>query len=1191
MVDLATPKTSSHHIPVQELSIQWLSFGRIQKYTDITKQEMLDTPLDDLVQRIMEVYKASRSDNGGKAGQFEHLKDFSFESTHGYTLQVHGRSGKVATVLARELEDGGVSQKKLPKKTSSEFLLFFFRQMPRREIVAVSSGTAWEAIRPCVNYRVPVAIAGRILDPRKISEITRRCLLGNDIKETIHNPSGRELCKISNIYYLVESFKCRVKIDCSLMGLSFFKDTPPEMRIRSGLLRVMKRIALPHYPSLLAHFSEHIHAHGRPAETSTYNNKGELEVFDRDFEFLHFLTPVPSSRDTLNQRAVVRIFHAYQNNCRQEFSFRHKFLQDFLDSDSYEIQFRKGARFHPLPYRPESMEELIGLFFRTDEAFVSSEEALQEAFTGAVFRYQRRDGTKVSDPIIEFVEGEVRDEDGNSYFKIRNMWYKLAVDFHSLLQDDYRSLLRQILIRPGEEGQLPKPWRGNKLQGQLSEAVLRKKFGISKGLRTFMSALKEAQVCFVDEKGNVKHSELVGEILRVEVIQKHRAAINQKLLSQKQLPSTANIKKLFKEDASAIVDALKKKRSVLKESKVKGGFKYVINPFPYPLKSNPLLKGKYDAFAAYLQELHEIYALGVEDEEAYNRAYLAPPYGAEKGYLVFDQICPHNIEPCDVIYFTNEKVYLYHVKETLGQHTRDACSQVLNAAKEIRSALSTQHEDHFLRLMWKKGTGQLKDKKNKKPSPWEAQLKKQLESVGEEAFYSIFRDRSVVFVYAFLDHGQRSIHEEARTKSCLSSADLGLSEKSKTYQKLKELQFLDGSGRLTGKFCASSKERFTKADTEFSAELYDQMRGYSPVSNSTLAKIELLDTAREIRALGFEFKICQIQRPRGDRPCENTPPDQPESDSSDEDSDAASEVSYSSDVAPQQPRAIPDVIPNGPVGFYNVGNSCYINAVLQALFNIPDLRDQINGLDLDDEPSYMTALKQLFQTAGPPAEESLQNFRTLVFEDEDTPLVGKAAQQDAQEFLNFILDRLNWRPLTLSNRYEYEEEIYNSQTEESTHHFSVPIDGEDSFQGTLDSFFALADMKADKKPFKLADSVFATAWQQAICIQAPLPNYLIVHLKRFRNNGTKITTPLEFPQDEQVTIQDEEGNHVTYEIVAFINHHGQTSRSGHYTADVRNFQGEQQWIHCDDDKLTTRAPLNPASDAYIVVLRQTDLDD
>lgn len=56
----------------------------------------------------------------------------------------------------------------------------------------------------------------RILNPAGIIEITRRCLVGSVIKETLTNPAGYEPYKIAALLYLIESIRCGVKENSSI---------------------------------------------------------------------------------------------------------------------------------------------------------------------------------------------------------------------------------------------------------------------------------------------------------------------------------------------------------------------------------------------------------------------------------------------------------------------------------------------------------------------------------------------------------------------------------------------------------------------------------------------------------------------------------------------------------------------------------------------------------------------------------------------------------------------------------------------------------------------------------------------------------------------------------------------------------------------------------------------------------------
>ncbi|XP_072157579.1 uncharacterized protein [Bemisia tabaci] len=91
-----------------------------------------------------------------------------------------------------------------------------------------------------------------------------------------------------------------------------------------------------------------------------------------------------------------------------------------------------------------------------------------------------------------------------------------------------------------------------------------------------------------------------------------------------------------------------------------------------------------------------------EVEGIYNQSYLY-----EKGFIVLDTILPLGIESCDLIKYDDNSVYLYHVKKTLGQSTREACSQILNAAEMIRGAITLSQgseSSNYLERLWREIT-------------------------------------------------------------------------------------------------------------------------------------------------------------------------------------------------------------------------------------------------------------------------------------------------------------------------------------------------------------------------------------------------------------------------------------------------------------------------------------------------------
>lgn len=120
-----------------------------------------------------------------------------------------------------------------------------------------------------------------------------------------------------------------------------------------------------------------------------------------------------------------------------------------------------------------------------------------------------------------------------------------------------------------------------------------------------------------------------------------------------------------------------------------------------------------------------------------------------------------------------------------------------------------------------------------------------------------------------------------------------------------------------------------------------------------------------------------------------------------------------------------------------------------------------------------------------------------------------------------------------------------------------------------------------------------------------MPRVLIIHLKRFANNGTKLKNPLEFDEtlkidkeflsvnsgryglhkklmrtktmvhyDNKIDISDEdrerEENH-SYHLYSLIVHEGYSTNQGHYYAFVKNLQ-TNLWYRYDDDNVKLIGP-------------------
>lgn len=375
---------------------------------------------------------------------------------------------------------------------------------------------------------------------------------------------------------------------------------------------------------------------------------------------------------------------------------------------------------------------------------------------------------------------------------------------------------------------------------------------------------------------------------------------------------------------------------IIKDEKDKK-VKYVANPLTYPLKAD--LGDKEEDFRNLLERLVLSGKKGVK-EEVYNRGYLydvknkGVPFGPLEGWLVFDQITPFEIELCDIVRYTPKTTYLYHVKEVFGQDTRIACSQILNGARQLRSSLSLHQSTTYLQLLWDRGTT------CEKEEGWQSHVKKQLLHLGKANFKAIFQDRRIVFVYAYLSEMGKSFQTDASKPMFFSQNDLDEIDRDPAIQKQIKDRFLDSEQSLNGAFYASTQEKFSLngVDHNKAKAIHKKLATFKAPSQSTLAKLDLIHVARELESLNFEFKICEIEQPGFVRSASQT---KEAASDAEEDDQAAVDNALNASSDSIHSEAPPD--DNAPTGLINIGNSCYINALLQVFNFIPPLMAIINN--------------------------------------------------------------------------------------------------------------------------------------------------------------------------------------------------------------------------------------------------------
>ena len=296
-----------------------------------------------------------------------------------------------------------------------------------------------------------------------------------------------------------------------------------------------------------------------------------------------------------------------------------------------------------------------------------------------------------------------------------------------------------------------------------------------------------------------------------------------------------------------------------------------------------------------------------------------------------------------------------------------------------------------------------------------------------------------------------------------------------------------------------------------------------------------------------------------------------------------------------------------PIGLKNLGNSCYMNSVLQVLAHTDDFKEYFlkNNFHKEQKPlsfALKNFLKEYLENKDNNyfALRELHNAIKKQYKTQSTSEMkfANGYQHDPEEFLSMFLDSLKLENKKWNNIFKGEETILDtcknckdeSQKENEFKILSLGIKDDDLEK--IESH----EMEEDccnccdcccvyyKTALKhLLDNYTREEEIEANCGRCNnntnkirttkisfLPKYLILQLKIYEYHSVFIKIPEELNLEEYCT--EQENVNFDYTLYGIVRHHG-NMLGGHYTAAIKE---GNDWYICDDK--TVEKVINPSLD-------------